>query len=68
MDALTAKQPLLCTSKYCTPVTPGFWLIQGVKVLTQGGDYALVLIGILAEDVLDHNNGFLHHIAQFGLD
>lgn len=30
--------------------------------------YADILVRVLAEDVLDHNNGFLYHIVDFGLD
>ena len=36
----------------CVCDRPGLWLIQGVEVLTQSGDDALVLVGVLAEDVL----------------
>lgn len=45
-------------------LVPGFRLIQGVQVLTEGRDDAFIFVGILAEDVLDNHDGFLHHIVH----
>lgn len=39
-------------------------LIQCVQVLAQSRDYALVLVGVLAEDVLDYNYGFLDDVVD----
>ena len=44
------------------------WLVQGVQVLTEGGDDGLVLVGVFAEDVLDHYHRLLHHVVDLGLD
>ena len=38
---------------------PSFRLIQGVQVLTQSGNDALILVGIFAEDILDHHKWLL---------
>ena len=35
---------------------PSLRLIQGVQVLTEGGDNTLVLVGILAEDILSREH------------
>ena len=49
-------------------VPPGFWFVERVEVLTQRGDDALVLVGILAEDVLDDDDRFLYDIVDLRLD
>mmetsp|Transcript_37558 Transcript_37558/g.81412 ORF Transcript_37558/g.81412 Transcript_37558/m.81412 type:complete len:424 (-) Transcript_37558:321-1592(-) len=46
----------------------GLRLIERVQVLTQRPDDALVVVGVLAEDVLDHHDGLLHHVVDLGLD
>ena len=52
----------------CVLSVPGFWLIKGVEVLTEGGDDALVLVRVLPEDILDHYNGFLDDVRHLRLD
>mmetsp|Transcript_15997 Transcript_15997/g.41525 ORF Transcript_15997/g.41525 Transcript_15997/m.41525 type:complete len:1014 (+) Transcript_15997:689-3730(+) len=46
----------------------GFGLIQGVQVLAQCADDRLVLVGVPAEDVLDHDDGLLDDVVDLGLD
>lgn len=36
-------------------IRPGFRFIKGVQVLTEGGDNALILVGVLAEYVLQQD-------------
>ena len=35
-------------------------------MLAQGGDDALVAVGVLAEDVADHDRGLLHDVGDAG--
>mmetsp|Transcript_6699 Transcript_6699/g.11728 ORF Transcript_6699/g.11728 Transcript_6699/m.11728 type:complete len:532 (+) Transcript_6699:656-2251(+) len=46
----------------------GLGLVQGVEVVAEGGNDALVTVGITAEDVLDHDDGLLNDIVDLGLD
>ena len=49
-------------------IIPSFWFIQGVQVLAEDRDDAFILVGILPENVLDHNDSFLDNVGHFGLD
>mmetsp|Transcript_12057 Transcript_12057/g.38535 ORF Transcript_12057/g.38535 Transcript_12057/m.38535 type:complete len:250 (-) Transcript_12057:738-1487(-) len=44
------------------------WLVQRVQVLAQGGNDGLIAVGVLAEDVLDHDHSLLHHVVDLGVD
>ena len=55
-------------SSYASPTIPSLWLIQRVQVLTQDRDDALILVGILPENVLDNDHSLLDHVCHFGLD
>ena len=44
---------------------PRLGLVQGVEVLTERGDDALVLVWILPEYVLDDNHGLLQHSQYY---
>ena len=46
----------------------GLRLVQGLKIGAQGGNDALVPVGVLAEDVLDDDDGLLHNVVDLGLD
>lgn len=46
----------------------GFGLVERVEVLAECADDGFVLVRILAEDVADHDRGFLHDIGHFGGD
>ena len=46
----------------------GLRLVQGVQILAENRDDALVLIGILSEDVLEDYHSFLDHIRDLILD
>merc|ERR1719494_1505970 len=42
--------------------------LRKMSLSTEGGDDGLVLVGVLAEDVLDHHHRLLHHVVDLGLD
>mmetsp|Transcript_41246 Transcript_41246/g.129581 ORF Transcript_41246/g.129581 Transcript_41246/m.129581 type:complete len:361 (+) Transcript_41246:469-1551(+) len=46
----------------------GLRVVQRVQVLTESANDALVLVGVLAKDVSDHNDRFLYHVVHFGLN
>ena len=46
----------------------GLGLVESVKVVAQGGDDALIPVGVTAENVLDDDDGLLHDVVDFGLD
>lgn len=41
---------------------PGLRLIKSVQIFTQCGNYAFILVGILAEYVLNHDDSLLYNI------
>mmetsp|Transcript_34025 Transcript_34025/g.78514 ORF Transcript_34025/g.78514 Transcript_34025/m.78514 type:complete len:352 (+) Transcript_34025:1119-2174(+) len=45
----------------------GLGFVQSLQIFAEGGDDALVAVGIPAEDVFDDDDGFLHHVIDLGL-
>eukprot|EP01137_Pigoraptor_chileana_P028939 Opistho-2@13440 len=46
----------------------GLGLVQSVEVFAESSNDRLVAVGVLAENVLDHDNGLLHNIVDLRLD
>lgn len=48
---------------------PGLWFIEGVQVLTEGGDDTLILVGVLAEDILRNRpNAKQYQLTTYSVD
>ena len=45
----------------------GFRLIKILQIFTQGCNDRLIAIRILSKDVLDDDDGLLHHVIDLGL-
>ena len=46
----------------------GFRFIQIFQIFTQGRNDRFITVGILSEDILDDDNGLLHHVIDLGLN